>query len=103
MTIKLNVDLTGVNTLLDKAKQELDLIANKSFDFFVKNTPVRSGNARRNTRLVQKKTIVANYPYAERLDEGYSRQSPKGMTEPTQDYIQKTLLPAAVRRINRGK
>ena len=103
MTLKLNVDLTGVDKLLDQAKKELDGIAVKAFDFFVKETPVRTGNARRNTRLTQKKTIEAKYPYAAQLDEGSSKQSPKGMTQPTELYIQKKLLPDAVRRINRGK
>jgi hypothetical protein len=35
------------------------------------------------------KTIYASYPYAQRLDEGWSRQSPDGMTKPTEDFIQK--------------
>ena len=54
---------------------------------FVKNTPIRSGNARRSTSL-QGKTIKANYNYAKRLDEGYSKQAPDGMVKPTEDFIQ---------------
>jgi len=29
--------------------------------------------------------------YAERLDQGYSRQAPKGMTEPTEKFLQKRI------------
>ena len=67
-------------------------MADLAFDVFYKNTPVRTGNARRNTG-VQNSQIDAAYPYAGRLDEGYSKQSPRGMTVPTikflQDYVKK--------------
>lgn len=59
-------------------------------NYFKSITPVRSGNARRRTST-QGDTIHADYPYAQRLDEGYSRQAPKGMTEPTIDYIDREL------------
>ena len=55
---------------------------------FIKNTPVRSGNARRNTKL-QGKTIKANYAYAQRLEEGHSQQAPNGMIAPTEEFILK--------------
>ena len=57
---------------------------------FKKNTPINTGNARKNTRLSQSKknyVIQAKYPYAGRLDEGWSKQSPKGMTAPTERDI----------------
>jgi hypothetical protein len=52
----------------------------------------KPGNARRNT-VLRGNDIEANYPYAQRLEEGYSSQAPKGMTEPTiesiRDYVYK--------------
>ena len=60
-------------------------IAHKAF---VQNTPIRSGNARRNT-VKSNNDIDANYPYAQRLEEGYSKQAPKGMTEPTIEEVRK--------------
>ena len=69
------------------------LIANipkEAFTEFVKDTPVRSGNARRKTRLVGNK-IVAGYNYAQKLDEGSSKQAPQGMTKPTEDFIKKRM------------
>ena len=36
-------------------------------------------------------TITANYPYAGRLDDGYSKQAPKGMTEPSLKFLTKQL------------
>ena len=69
-------------------------VTNVAYKTFVKNTPVRSGNARRNTRL-RGNTIDADYPYAQRLEEGWSKQAPKGMTEPTIEevraYVFRTL------------
>jgi hypothetical protein len=37
-------------------------------------TPIDTGNARRRTRL-QRKEIVADYPYAQRLDDNWSKQT----------------------------
>ena len=52
----------------------------------------RPGNARRKT-ILRGNEIQANYPYAQRLEEGYSSQAPNGMTEPTiesiRDYVYK--------------
>ena len=32
-------------------------------------------------------TIRADYAYAQRLDNGYSNQAPRGMTEPTEKWL----------------
>lgn len=64
------------------------------FPTFYKKTPHRSGNAQRHTTK-SSTSIDANYPYAHRLDQGYSHQSPQGMVKPTIDairaYIKKKL------------
>lgn len=62
-------------------------LAKQAYPYFRDITPIKSGNARRNTRL-RNDEIQADYPYAQRLDEGSSRQAPQGMTEPTVKYIQ---------------
>jgi hypothetical protein len=51
-----------------------------------KNTPVKTGNARRNwVKTVSAKTfdVTNKVPYIERLEAGASRQAPKGMIGPT--------------------
>lgn len=79
--------------------QRLDEIANKTqekelskvaFQTWRANTPVRSGNARRNTKQKENE-IHANYAYAKRLDEGYSKQKPNGMSKPTIEAVQRYL------------
>lgn len=56
-----------------------------------KNTPIRSGNARRNTNL-QGNTVTANYAYAERLEDNWSPQTRgRGIIEPTEQAIQKEV------------
>lgn len=61
---------------------------------FKKVTPIKTGNARANTDLMGN-AIDANYPYALSLNQGSSKQAPKGMTEPTIEairaYIEKQL------------
>jgi hypothetical protein len=102
MTVKFTVDTRQFSKMIGLARSQVDTIQTEAYQYFRDHTPIRSGNARRNT--VQKgSAIVAAYPYAGRLDEGYSRQAPDGMTEPTVNYIEKTLIPQAVGRINRGK
>lgn len=64
------------------------------YPVFVKSTPIKTGNARRHT-LKNDQSITADYPYAKRLDQGYSKQSPNGMVSPAikamRDYIKKII------------
>lgn len=53
-------------------------------------TPIDTGNARSKTDL-RGNEIQGNYPYANRLNEGYSRQAQQGMTEPTIEWIRRQL------------
>lgn len=78
----------NITPITKKAKQQLNNLPDEAYKVFVKETPVRSGNARRNTKLNGKK-INAEYPYANRLDQGYSKQSPDGMIKPTEEFIRK--------------
>jgi uncharacterized protein YbjT (DUF2867 family) len=75
------------------AKFQDQAVADVGFEAFRSNTPVRTGNARRRTRLTGTE-IRADYAYAQRLDQGYSSQSPQGMTQPAieamQQYIKQT-------------
>ncbi len=89
--ITLNVKgVKKVSSNIAKIQNKLDKLPDEAHKVFVANTPVRSGNARRNTKL-QRDTIAANYPYAKRLNEGYSKQSPRGMVEPTLQFIRKRI------------
>ena len=88
----MSVTLT-VNTMtnsLKRIQKKLKQVPKEAYQEFVDETPIRTGNARRRTRL-QGKTINANYPYAKRLDEGYSQQAPEGMTKPTEDFIKQRV------------
>lgn len=89
MGIKLVKDL--VTPSLTKIENNLEGIPRKALDFFVKQTPKDTGNARRKTRLQGNKTILAGYDYATELDKGTSTQAPKGMTKPTKEYIDRLI------------
>lgn len=81
---------------LDKIQKVLDpkKLAQEAYKVFKANTAIDTGNARRNTTL-QGDEIHASYPYAKRLDQGWSNQFPEGMSKPTKkhisDYIKKEL------------
>ena len=68
----------------------VERVAKRSYDFFVRQTPIDTGNARRNTKL-NDTTIEANYNYASALDKGWSKQAPDGMSAPTMDKMEKYL------------
>lgn len=71
-----------------KIQRRLAKLPAEAYDVFYDETPIRTGNARSKTRL-RGNTIDANYPYAQRLDDGYSRQSPRGMVQPTLAYLRR--------------
>lgn len=75
---------------LNAARKEMNTIPGKAFNFFYFETPIDTGRARSRTRL-KGDTIRADYPYAGRLDRGYSKQAPQGMSKPTLAYIRRLV------------
>lgn len=87
----------NIKRRLDKVLNTLNdsNISNEAFKKFKEVTPVKSGNAKRSTKL-ESNTINADYAYAGVLDKGRhmttkgmrgSKQAPKGMTKPTIEHI----------------
>ena len=58
--------------------------------YFKSITPIDKGNARRNTKRTGL-VINADYAYAARLDDGYSKQARGGMSDPTIDFIDREV------------
>jgi hypothetical protein len=85
MSVKIT---TNLPKRLQTIQNRIQALPAAAFEVFVENTPVRTGNARRNTSI-QGDTIRANYPYAQPLDQGTSRQSPQGMIKPTMDWLRR--------------
>jgi HK97 gp10 family phage protein len=55
-----------------------------------KNTPIKTGNARRNwdKQVTDKRAVINNkVPYIQRLEAGASRQAPQGILKPTLTQI----------------
>lgn len=81
----------AITASIRRQQSELDKIPQQAYDFWVKITPKDTGNARRRTKLV-KNEIQAQYPYAERLDQGWSKQfGGQGMSKPTERFIEGRL------------
>jgi hypothetical protein len=66
------------------------ILAKEAYRVFRENTPVDTGNAYKKT-ILKDDTIEARYPYAQRLDQGYSPKKPQGMSKPTADFISKWI------------
>jgi len=88
--VEIQISRDTFTDLSRRIRSELANIPKEALPVFVANTPIRTGNARNRTSL-QGNTILANYAYAGRLDQGYSRQSPQGMVKPTVDFIQQRV------------
>jgi hypothetical protein len=93
MSLNFDVKFTARTTLdqLKSVRQQVLQLPQEAYNFFRANTPIDTGNARSNTSLKNNKTILADYPYAKRLDEGWSRQAPRGMVKPTEEFINKRI------------
>lgn len=83
----------AIEKRLEEIKRRSDPkeIAKFAYDVWVRYTPKRSGNAKRKTEL-NGDEIHANYPYALRLDQGWSKQhGGVGMSKPTRDAVQQYI------------
>lgn len=91
-SLKINrMDMVKLQKQIDKA---VDVSTEDTYDFFKKKTPVKGGNARRNTKYKEtntKASIIGDYPYSGRLDAGYSKQAPRGMTKPSLKELEKII------------
>ncbi len=87
LSVKVNYT-DNISKLLKKQKAELKKLPKAAIAEYKALTPIRTGNARRRTTL-HGDVIEANYPYAERLDEGYSNQAPEGLTKPFNEWFTK--------------
>ena len=90
MDFTVDIGKNNITGNIAKKIKLLDRVPSQAYTFFKAITPIRSGNARRSTSL-SKDIIHAQYPYADRLDQGYSRQAPNGMSKPTKAFIKKTV------------
>jgi len=72
--------------LSNDVDQMVRQVSTDLFDTVKQKTPVASGRAKRGWRLRQegkfRYEIANRVPYISRLDEGYSKQAPRGMTRP---------------------
>lgn len=90
MKSSLKLKTARVARAATRKQRDLNKIPERAHKKFVKLTPVKTGNARRRTKL-QGETIKANYPYAHPLDNGHSKQARNGMSKPTVEYIRDLL------------
>ena len=72
---------------LDNLEKRFKNAPKEGQKFFKSITPIRTGNARRNTKLKKQNEITADYKYAGRLNKGYSQQAPEGMSKPTCEFL----------------
>ena len=89
----IEIKITGVSSItkqLSAIQTKLKALPKEAEKEYIALTPSRSGRARRSTKL-QGDSIMANYPYAGKLDDGASKQAPEGMTKPFLRWLRATI------------
>lgn len=81
----------NINRNIEAKLRRLKPLPREAYNYFVKTTPIKTGNARKSTELILGNTIDANYNYANRLNEGASRQARNGMTQPTVSFLRRRV------------
>jgi len=84
------IGTSKISGKLRDLEKKIDRLIDDTADKFTQVTPIRTGNARSKTKRKGNR-IEANYHYATKLNEGYSRQAPKGMTEPTIEFLKEQV------------
>jgi hypothetical protein len=72
--VSVRVSQNQINTTIQRQVAALAALPGAGVREFQALTPIDTGNARNRTRL-QSKEIVADYPYAQRLDDNWSKQT----------------------------
>jgi hypothetical protein len=90
MGVKITVNSIQIDKLFDDLIDMPKEIMKSAYPFLKQKTPIRSGNARNKTKL-SGLSIKSDYGYAQKLDDGWSKQAPKGFTEPTIANIEKDI------------
>ena len=86
----MRVDVIGIKKLTEALQKAVEATVESTAEVFQqsakKNTPIRSGNARRNWNKSTRSegfSVENRVPYIERLEQGSSKQAPRGIVRPT--------------------
>ena len=88
--MKLTINTRQFDRLINDLDEMPISVMKTLYPYYVNKTPIREGNARNRTKL-NKVTISSKYPYAGRLDEGWSKQAPQGFTEPSINQLDQLI------------
>ena len=80
----------NIDKRINQLNKALPKLVEHGYKVFKAETPIDTGNARSKTKRVRNQ-IRGDYPYVNRLNNGWSRQSPQGMTTPTIESIKKEV------------
>jgi HK97 gp10 family phage protein len=90
----MKISITGVEAIArgfdGDIKKLVSRLADEVYTDARQNTPVKTGNARKNwnKKITKTGAVVDNkVPYIERLEAGASKQAPKGIIGPTLSQI----------------
>ena len=80
----------NIRKRLKEIERQFPRVRKEAAEKFKDITPIKTGNAQSKT-VLKGIEIQANYPYANRLNKGWSRQAPDGMTKNTIEFIRRLI------------
>lgn len=92
--VSLKINKSDMRKLQSRIDNAVNNATEDTYDFFKRKTPIKSGNARRNTKYKEgsrSTKIIGDYNYSGVLDAGRSKQAPKGMTSPSLQELRKQI------------
>ena len=96
---KITVNDREVREMFKELEDMPQYVMEKTYPYLKSRTPIQSGNARNKTRLENDKSVIGSrYPYADRLNTGWSKQAPRGFTEPAIEEMD-NLITDKIRKI----
>jgi hypothetical protein len=87
--LSIKIDARGLKSKLKRWTSQVERLPERALAKFIKNTPIDTGHARRNTVLQSNNIIKGDYPYSGKLEGGWSKQAPDGMVNPTTEWLEK--------------
>ena len=80
-------DYDKLTPSLNRIVNNLGELPQQTYEYVKSITPKRSGAARKNTVLRNKRKIEGAYNYSQHLDDGASSQAPQGMSKPAKKFL----------------
>lgn len=98
MDVKVSGNFSKLRNRTQNIERDLKNLPREFLPIVRRETPIDTGRARQSTVIHDQNTIRSDYPYAGRLNRGWSRQAREGFVKPSLIWLYRRI-----RQIFRGR